>query len=87
MNYLGKKESGGCFGAYEYEYTVKENEKDEIIIKAKMTINKKSKKAIKFIEKASKKNMSPLALILKEEVGGLIEINKEDDIKCEKENV
>ena len=87
MNYLGRKKSGGCFDAYKYEYSVKENDKDEVIIEAKMTINKNSKKAIKFIEKANKKNMSPLALILKEEVEGLIEIDKEEDIKCEKENV
>lgn len=86
MNYLGGKKSGGCFGAYEYTYTVKENEKDEVIIQAKMTINKNSKKAIKFIEKASKKNISPLSLILNEEVGGLIEINKEE-VKCENEKL
>lgn len=81
MNFLGKKSSGECFGAYKYEYIAKENDKDEIIIEAKMTINKKSKKAMKLIEKASKKNMSPLTLILKEEEIGMIEMIKEDEYK------
>lgn len=81
MNFLGKKRYGEYFGAYKYEYIAKENDKDEIIIEAKMTINKNSKKAMKFIEKASKKNMSPLTLLLKEEEAGIIEMLKEDEYK------
>lgn len=66
MNFIGMKYSGGNGKAYSYEYTAKEDD-NKVIIEAKMIINKESKTALNFIEKANKKNTSPLTMILKEE--------------------
>lgn len=66
MNFIGMGYSGGNGKAYSYEYKAKEDD-SKIVIEAKMIINKESKTALNFIEKANKKNTSPLTMILKEE--------------------
>ncbi len=80
LNFLKTMFNGGTRNGYQYYYNAEENEK-EITINASLTIKKDSKSAMKIIEKADKKNTSPLTMILRENERNQIRLEKEEKEK------